>query len=209
MKTFAALLAMAIPVLAQDPAREEIENKVKSIRVSLDFKDAPLDAVVEYLREISNLNMIVDPRVREKNIMVTMKVSEISLKSVFGLMLKGHDCGTMVKDGVLQILPRDVISDRTLKMEIYDCRDILYPIQDFPGVDISLDIAGVLIQEVVQKDTSEMPIAELVKTHTGGKSWDENPKASCALQNGLLVVRQTPEVHAQVARLLNLLRRHK
>jgi type II secretory pathway component GspD/PulD (secretin) len=200
---------MVLPAAAQDSAREEIENKLKSIRISLDFKDAPLDTVVDYLREISNLNVVVDPRVREKNIMVTMKVSEISLRSVFGLMLKPHDCGTMVKDGVLQVLPKDVIRDRTLKMEIYDCRDILYPIQDFPGVDIALDFVGVVIQEPAKDAGGEMPIAELVKTHTGGKSWDEDTKTSCAMQNGLLVVKQTPEVHAQVARLLNLLRRHK
>lgn len=209
MKTSAMVLALALPALAQDSAREEALNRLKNVRVSLDFKDTPLDNVVDYIREISNLNLIVDARVREKNIMVTMKVTEISLRSVFGLILKPHDCGIMFKDGVLQVLPRTVIDDRTLKQEIYDCRDILYPIHDFPGVDISLDIAGVLIQDVAKPDVTEMPIAELVKANTGGKSWDENPRASCAMQNGLLVVRQTPEVHAQIVRLLNLLRRNK
>jgi type II secretory pathway component GspD/PulD (secretin) len=210
MKTIVAVLAMALPALAQDSAREEIENRLKNVRVSLDFKNAPLDSVVDYLREISSINMIVDPRVRDKNIMVSMKVSEISLRSIFGLMLKPHDCGVMVKDGVLQILPKEVIRDRTLKMEIYDCRDILYPIQDFPGVDIALDTgAGIIIQEAAKDAGGEMPIVELIKAHTGGKSWDEDSKTSCAMQNGLLVVKQTPEVHAQVARLLNLLRRHK
>jgi hypothetical protein len=56
---------------------------------------------------------------------------------------------------------------------------------------------------------AEIPIAELVRAHTGGKTWDENPKASVNLQNGLLVVRQTPEVHRQIVRLLNLLRANK
>ncbi len=209
MKTLAMVLAAALPALAQDSAREETENKLKNVRVTLDFKDAPLDTVMDYLREISNINLVVDARVREKNIVVTMKVSEISLKSVFSLMLKPHNCGTMFKDGVLQILPSEVIADRTVKMELYDCRDILHPIQDFPGVDIALDTVGVLLAEPAKDAGGEMPIAELVKAHTGGKSWDENPKATCAMQNGLLVVRQTPEVHAQIVRLLNLLRRHK
>ncbi len=209
MMTLAALMAASFS--AQDPDREQIENKLKNVRVTLDFKEAPLEAVVEYLREIADINMVVDPRVREKNILVTMKVSDVSLRSVFSLILKGYDCGTMIKDGVLQILPRDVIADRTLKMEIYDCRDILYPIRDFPGVDIALnaEAAGVLVQDPGGGAGVEMPIAELVRTHTGGKSWDENPKASCAMQNGLLVVRQTPEVHAQIVRLLDMLRRHK
>ncbi len=211
MKTWMILLAAAVPALAQDRARDEIENKLRNIRVTLDFKDAPLDAVVDYLREISDVNMIVDARVREMDIRVTIKVNEISLKSVFGLVLRPRDCGTMFRDGVLQILPLKDIHDRTIRMEIYDCRDILYPIQDFPGVDISLDGGGpgVLIQDTGLAGGGEMPIAELVRTHTGGGSWDENPRASCAMQNGLLVVKQTPEVHAQIIRLLNMLRRNK
>jgi hypothetical protein len=96
-------------------------------------------------------------------------------------------------------------------MEIYDCRDILYPIQDFPGVDIQLaqDSIGTVIAGGDATTSGEMPIEELVKAHTGGRSWDDNPKCTARLQNGLLVIKNTPEVHKQVVRLLNLLRRNK
>ena len=53
----------------------------------------------------------------------------------------------------------------------------------------------------------DLPLEEILKTHTGGKSWDENPKVSLKLRNGLLVVKQTQEVHVQIRRLLSQFRR--
>jgi len=206
----AALLA-TLPAFAQDQTKEQYENKLRNLKITLDFKDAPLDAVVDYIREISDLNIFVDAKVREKNLNVSLKVSEITLRSAFSLMLKPHGCDTMYKEGVLMIMTQEDVADKTIKMELYDCRDILYPIQDFPGVDIQLaqDSIGTVIGGGDATASSEMPIEELVKAHTGGKSWDENPKCTARLQNGLLIIKNTPEVHKQVVRLLNLLRRNK
>ncbi len=211
MKTALALLALALPAAAQDEARKEVETKLRDMKVTLDFKDAPLDTVVDYLLELSSINIVVDPSVHEKDIQVTIKVKEVSLGGILRLILDGHDCGTLWKDDVLQILPKAAIVERTLKLKIYDCSDILYPIRDFPGVEVELkaDGPGVVIPESPREADGEIPIVDLVKAHTGGKSWDENPKTSCELRNGLLVVRQTPEVHARIADLLNMLRGSK
>ncbi len=210
MKTIALVLAMAVPAAAQDKVRQETEAKLKSVRVTLDFRNAPLEAVTDYLREIAAINLVLDPKVREKNIVVTLKVSEIALGSALTLILKPHACGVLFRDGVLQVLPQDRIDDLTLRMELYDCRDILYPIRDFPGVDFVLSEGlGVTTVPDIDPEGATFAIEELVKAHTGAKSWDENPKVSCRLQNGILVVKQTPEVHRQVVRLLNLLRRFK
>ncbi len=212
MKSILAALAMAltIPVSAQDGKREEVEAKLKNLRVTLDFKEAPIDTVVDYLREISDLNIFVDAKVKDKNIVVSLKVSDVSLKSVFALILKPHGADTMFREGVLMVMTREDVIDRTIKMQIYDCRDILHPIHDMPGVDMDLNDAGKLIATPAD-DTGggEFPIEELVKAHTGGRSWEENQKCVCRLQNGLLVVKNTPEVHQQIVRLLNMLRRNK
>lgn len=211
MSASVMVLVVAFSAVAQEGTREETLNKLRHVRVTLDFREAPLEQVVDYFRDLAGINLVVDARVREKNIRVTIRVDGITLNGALNLILKPHGCGILFEDGVLQILPRDVIADRTLKMELYDCRDILYPLRDFPGVEITLsgDGPGALIQEPAGEAGGEMPIVELVRAHTGAKSWEENPRASCVLQNGILVVRQTPEVHAQIVRLLNLLRCHK
>jgi hypothetical protein len=102
------------------------------------------------------------------------------------------------------------IDDKTMKMEIYDCRDILYPISNFPGIEMDLNAgAGVVVTPPEDAAGSEIPIEELVRAHTGGRSWEENQKAVCKMQNGLLVIKNTPTVHKQVRHLLDLLRANK
>jgi type II secretory pathway component GspD/PulD (secretin) len=204
------LVLAAVLALTQDNTKGEYESKLNNIKVTLDFQNAPIDQVVDYLREISGLNIFVDSKARDKNIVVSLKVTEISLKSIFSLMLKPHGCGVLFKDGVLQVMLESDIADKTMKMEIYDCRDILYPIQQFPGIDLDLStISGVVATPADDVAGGEMPIEEMVRAHTGGRSWEENPKASIKMQNGLLVIKNTPEVHKQVRRLLDLLRANK
>jgi type II secretory pathway component GspD/PulD (secretin) len=211
MKSLMLVLAATLPASAQDGKREEVDAKLRNMRVTLDFKEAPIDTVIDYLREISDINIFLDGKVKDKNIVVSLKVSDLSLKSVFGLILKPQGCDTMFRDGVLVVMTREDVVDKTVRMQIYDCRDILYPIHDFPGVDIDLSKGGIGVTILGQDDggSPEAPIEELVKAHTGGRSWEENQKCVCRLTNGLLVVKNTPEVHQQVVRLLDMLRRNK
>ena len=48
-----------------------------------------------------------------------------------------------------------------------------------------------------------------MRSHTGGRRWEENRVASIKMQNGLLVIKNTPEVYKQVRRLLDQLRAKK
>ena len=211
MKTLAFLAVCCGTALAQDSVKGEYESKLNNIKVTLDFTNAPLDSVIDYLREISGLNIFVDSKVRDKQINISIKVNEITLRSIFSLMLKPQNCDIMFKDGVLQVMTKEDVADKTMKMEIYDCRDILYPIQNFPGVDLDLNAGGpgVITTPDAGEAGSEVPIEEMVRAHAGGRSWEENSKAVVKMQNGLLVVKNTPEVHKQVRRLLDLLRANK
>lgn len=213
MRALGMAAAMAIScgsVWAQETVKAEYENKLNNIKVTLDFANAPLDSVVDYLREISGMNIFVDSKVRDKQLVISIKVNEISLKSVFSLMLKPYGCGVLFREGVLQVMLQGDIDDKTMRMEIYDCRDILYPLQNFPGVDLDLSQgAGVVVAAPPEDPAGEMPIEEMVRAHTGGRSWEENPKAVVKMQNGLLVIKNTPAVHQQVRRLLDLLRANK
>ena len=112
------LMLAAVLALAQDNTKGEVESKLNNIKVTLDFQNTPIDQVVDYLREISGMNIFVDSKVRDKTIVVALKVTEITLKSIFSLMLKPHGCGVLFKDGVLQVMLDQDIADKTMKMEI-------------------------------------------------------------------------------------------
>lgn len=217
MKTWAAVAALAAlsgtarANGGQDAAPPEAEARLRSLKVSLDFKEASLESVIDYLRTLSDINMIVDAKVREKKLTVTLRVQDVSLKSALNLVLRPLGCDTMFREGVLMIMSREDVVDRSLVLELYDCRDLLHPVRDFPGVDFELapNGRGVVAVQDAGEEPAELPIEEWVRAHTGGRSWEENPRCTVRLQNGILVVRNTPQVHREVRRLLNLLRRNK
>jgi len=45
----------------------------------------------------------------------------------------------------------------------------------------------------------------LLKSSTGGQSWDTNPRAAISVREGLLFVTQTPGVQREIERLLSRL----
>ncbi len=45
-------------------------------------------------------------------------------------------------------------------------------------------------------------LVELVRSTTGGRSWDDDPKAGVELVNGFLTVTQTKSVHEEIRSLL-------
>ena len=76
MKTMAAMAILALacaPASAQDSTKSEVEGKLNNIKVTLDFANAPLDQVVDYLREISGLNIFVDSKARVPDALVTIR----------------------------------------------------------------------------------------------------------------------------------------
>jgi type II secretory pathway component HofQ len=213
----AALAIAAAPAFAQGKRNDdsvgktEIENKLRGLRITLDFKNATLQAVADYIREIADVNLVVSNKVEGKGDDISIKVQDISLKSVLSLVLKPKGLTYVIRDGVLMLTTIEDANEDVI-MEIYDVRDLLYPIKDFPGVDITLasDAIGTTALDTGgETEGLVMPLEEIVKAHSGGKTWEENPKASCSLQNGLLVIKQTREVHKQVRRLIGKLRDFK
>jgi len=204
------LLAMGLPAAAQDGVRDEVEAKLRQLKVTLDFKDAPLESVVDHLREVSKLNLFLDAKVRDRGLVVSLQVTGVSLRGALGLILKPNGCDTLFRNGVLRVMNREDVVDRTIRLQVYDCRDLVHPVPDLPGVDIDLGAAGKLVFNPPDAmEVNEAPIEELVRAHTGGRSWEENQKCVCRLTNGLLIIKNTPEFHSQVRGLLDMLRRNK
>ncbi|MBI2901683.1 MAG: hypothetical protein HYY17_15980 [Planctomycetes bacterium] len=204
------MLAIALVfTLAQDAEREAAEARLRNMKIALDFKGADLDTVIDYVREVTGLNFFIAKKAREKGeLQISISVKGLSVKSALALVLKPRGLALIWQDGVFLVTTPD---EEPLAMEIYDVRDLLHTIEDMPGAEITLDTSGLGGTVVPPTPDPPLPLAleEIIKTHTGKKSWEENPKATVKLQNGLLVVKQTREVHREIRRLLNQLRRNK
>jgi hypothetical protein len=84
---------------------QQIQEKLKAIRVSIDMQQASLPAVVDYLREISGLDIKVDagaiPKADQE--MISFKVADIVLDGALRLMLIPRQKRYTVRDGVVLI----------------------------------------------------------------------------------------------------------
>jgi hypothetical protein len=225
--TAAILILTALPVFAQeggsetDTRKAEVVNRLNTMKVSVDFTNVTLEEAVSFLRDFTGLNIVVDAEVykaqSEDQLKVTLKVKDLYLKSVLKLVLAARDLTAMYKDGVILIVPKAKI-DKSVTLQLYDVRDLLVKIQDFPGPKVELVtpqkggsplVGGVFTLDEPHSVITEEFITEMVKQNTGDKTWDENPNASMTLTNGVLVVSQSRRVHEEIKRFINLLRQFK
>jgi len=228
MLTAAILGLLALPEMAQeggsesDPRKQEVVNKLNTMRITVDFANVTLEEAVGYLRDFSGLNIIVDAEVyknqSEDQLKVTLKVKDLLLKSVLKLMLNSRELTAMYKEGVVLVVPKGKI-DKAVTLQLYDVRDLLVKIQDFAGPKVELvspskggggPLTGATFTlEEPRSTLTEEFITEMIKQNTGDKSWDENPNASINLTNGVMVVSQSKRVHEEIKRFINLLRQFK
>ena len=230
MLTAAILALLAAPLRAQegvgenesDPKKAEVVNKLNTMRLNLDFKDSSLDEVLNYIRDISGLNIVVDAEVSSKlnpdQMKISLRVKDLLLKSCLKLMLGSRDLTATYKEGVILVVPKGK-TDKAVYLQIYDVRDLLVKIQDFGGPKVELvspskggggPLTGATFTLEEPKSTiTEEFITEMVKANTGDRSWDENTAASVQLTNGMLIVSQSRRVHAEIKQLVNLLRQFK
>ena len=207
---------------ASDPHRQEMVNRLGTMRVTVDFNNTPFEEAIAYLRDFSGLNIVVDPEVYQQqsadSIKITLKAKDLLFKSVLKLMLGSHGLSAESRDGVLMIVPKGRL-DKAVTLELYDVRDLLVKLQDHPGPKVELTSpgkpgvsnAGIIVTglEEPQPIMTEEFITTMVKENTGGKSWDENPNASLVLTNGVLAVSQSKRVHEEIKRFIGSLRQFK
>ncbi len=215
METWKELIAKRSPKgiaqLDEDikPEDKEILDKLRSIRITIDMQNAPLTAIVDYIREISGLNIHISGIDNPDQEQISFKVQDIVLDGALKLMLTPKQFGYTVKDGVVIITKADQLK-KSVKLELYDVQDLTYGMQDFPGVDISLaqDAIGTTVaqgEETKQQFTGE-DLANLIKNTIHKDQWEEADGKSIQFNNGLLILRNSVEIHKAVRKFLSDLR---
>jgi hypothetical protein len=209
----AVILAMAACAWAGE-GREDAVRKLETLRITVDFENVKLPEAVDYLRDVTGLNLILLPKALEKDgeAPIRLKVKDLSVKSVLKLLLGSHGLTAAYRDGAIVILPKEELQDTTA-MRLFDVRALQVKIQDFAGPVVELTSPsskkgpGVVVT-LPEEPHTQLPddfLLEMIKTNTGAGSWDSNPKAALNLNNGTLVVTQTPSVLREIDNLLNLL----
>jgi general secretion pathway protein D len=127
----------------------EIEQKLRT-PVSLQFENAPLGKVIDYLGKLAQVNVHLDQQgLAEEGTTtdtpVTIKLEhEISLKSALNLILQPLHLNYVIKDEVLKITSEQM-RDGELYTEVYNVADLVIPIPNFIA-NPNMGIPGALKQ---------------------------------------------------------------
>jgi len=113
----------------------EIERKLRH-PIPLDFKEAPLSEVLDYLSKLTDVNMHLDPEALSEygvstDAPVTIVVrDEIMLKSALNLILEPLHLSYVIKDEVLKITSEQQREGEVFR-EVYSVADLVMPIPNF------------------------------------------------------------------------------
>jgi type II secretory pathway component GspD/PulD (secretin) len=182
----------------------EIEHKL-STRVTLNFTDAPLRQVMDDLRASYGVNIYVDQQALDQEGVsmerpVSVKLEDVSLKSVLNLILKQVHLTYIIKDEVLQITSESAARGRMQRVT-YQVADLVVPI---PGVADAAPVSG------AATSTPEERLIKLLTSTVEPRSWSDMGGPGTIDWHPLtmsLVINQTPDVQEQILDVLNSLRR--
>lgn len=207
-------------------------------RIPASFRDNSVEDVLAFIATVTNLNMDVDwdslaqiGIQRDKEI--TLELREVPARVVLDRVLEKAQpdafskAGWAVNDGVLVVAADEALRKNTF-IVIYDIRDLLFQIPDFPDAP-QLDLDQVLNQgaqgggagggSVFGESGEQEPVGpteqelmerilEIIQTNVDFEGWRENGGDTGVIQelNGNLIITNTARNHRAIQGLLNQLR---
>ncbi|MCC6741775.1 MAG: hypothetical protein IT452_22335 [Planctomycetia bacterium] len=189
---------------------------MSSIKISLNFTDTPLPEVVSFMQEVTQLNIMIDRKAIEdpESKTVTFKVDDLAFDQALDLILKMADLAYKIDEGVIVITSKEAMQKETV-LELYDVQDLTIKITNFKAPEISLETAGSTDSGGIGVGTSggeeegtAIPgedLKLLISQNIAPGTWDTPPN-SIEYQNGILIVRHTPQIQGQINSFLQRVR---
>jgi type II secretory pathway component GspD/PulD (secretin) len=190
-------------------------NDRMSQRITFEFQDQSFEDVVNFLRQVTGVNIVIAPEVTAAGAggTVTLKVKDMRFGDALKWILELTNLHMALQDQAIFISNKPVTGAIVLKM--YDVTDLISPVRDFPGRELAYNAGGGsgsginMFANNAQEDTKGVDPAELVdfiRKNVAPKSWDVEGAGIEQRSGSTLFVSQTPEVHDQVEQLLANLR---
>lgn len=202
----------------------KVRERLETETLSMDFSEAPLREVVDFLRSTTGINFIIDPDVykefqEEEALKVDLTVNKLRLGGILNLILSMKGLAYRLNNGVVIISTKKRITEKT-KLRLYNVRDLTGKLNDFPAMDISLSskgsqeegTSGVQIKTPEAGENrpvttiTEEQLTDLIKNNIAKSTWD-TATSSIDARYGTLIIRQTESIHKQIESLLNDLRK--
>lgn len=198
----------------------QIRNTLATLPISFDFSgETTLDDAIAYIRDISGLNITVDPAIDTIETKVKMKLDEVQLEQALDLLLRNTGLAYAFRENTLYITePGKAFGDQIF--DVYNVTDILNKIRNFPGPTIrvrsgdetdegSASPFGGFADSDEEEDSTLDPdsLRDLIIESTGGEEvWDASG-SKIEPHKGQLLVTATRELHVALKSFLDNLRK--
>ena len=204
---------------AKDIQGRAIAGKLKQ-RISLDFRNTPLEEVVAYLADASGIDMILDPDgIENRKPQITLKVEAMPLENALDVILRRFaKLDYFILDGRIYISDEEGMTVYALRT--YDVRDLLSGLGalrlDAEGDASARARTASLVRLVLVFIKPESWRYAAVSRE--GKNGDtrveipnepDGPAGGIVFRDGDLIVRQTWGVHREIDKLLETLRQDR
>lgn len=203
----------ALPLLPAPVSLDDAMNRMARIRVTVVLKEAKFEDAVEYVRRAAGFNVIVAPALSAKGtegiVPMTIALRDVSLKQFAELIAQFSATKFKLSDGILQFTTPEDARGRPI-LRIYSIADVTMPLRNFPGPDINLHPSGAEFEDEAESEVAGAfsepdKIVELIQKTIAEKTWAD-AEVSISADASKLIVKQYPEVHREIMRLLAMLR---
>lgn len=181
-----------------------------------DGNGSPLEEVASYLQSVTGVNFLISPKVKEEldeeQRTIKLDLKTRSVRKVLDLIAEtSESLRWKIEDGVVKFVTKDELKGGQV-LRTYGVQDLIRPIPDFPGREMNVSPSGgtqLAEEEKAEREANVITgdaLDTLIRNNVAPGSWEADPQNSLRISNGTMVVHQTPEVHAQIEKLLRDLR---
>jgi len=125
--------------------RARLEDQLRR-PVSLDFAEAPVSQVVEFLGSATGTSLVLDRQGiqaagKNPDMLITLKVKDVSFADALDWVMDLSGLGYTLRSGVIFVSDPSRLAKRKY-MLVYDVRDLLSPVPDYSGPSFNLQTSG-------------------------------------------------------------------
>jgi len=189
---------MRFTLPSERPENRKVLDVLQKRLASVSFKDQPLTEVLDYFQTVGAINIVLDRTKVEEGNTITLKLTDVSLKTALKFVTEQAALKYVVRDGIVFISDEEGVKQAPVTA-VYDVRDLLIP----SGIPLTAEDSS------TRKALEEL--VEIVKANIAPGTWDEGSGDSLRgyTFHGLLVITHVPDIHQKVQELLDMLREAK
>ena len=132
-------------LVTKSPGRLRLEKKAHQIVPAIDFSDARLQDVIEFLALSNDINIVIDEQVVDDSAGVTIHLKNIPLIEALDIILRTKGLKHRFENNIIWITTEEKLAEEDLVIRVYDVQDLIGKLHDFPSTPF--DISSTLSTE--------------------------------------------------------------